>query len=78
LSLLRSLGSPEECHIIADTSDFDGKDVSLEDAVAIADQHDFGVVVSCIPGKLAVFKHESPSSLYVLQIERQRTQAKGS
>src|SRR5688500_15292948 len=43
--------APEVSHIIADSSDRDGMELPLVDAVAFATNHPFGVIISCIPGR---------------------------
>lgn len=64
---LKRRGIPARCHIIADASDEDGQELPLEDAVSLALMHPFGVILCCVPGRLALYKPESPASLYLLE-----------
>lgn len=67
ISYLQKKGAPQTVHVIADESELDGQKLSLEAALAFATSHDFAVVISCLPGKLAFFKPESPSDIYLFQ-----------
>jgi hypothetical protein len=67
VALLRSEGAGSTCHVIADASEHDGSELSLERAVEIAYVHQFGIILSCIPGKLAFYKPESPGPKFVLR-----------
>ncbi len=49
------------CYVIADEEKFDGKLVTPEIANEFLESATFGIVVSYVPGKLAVYKDESPS-----------------
>ncbi len=64
--LLQKRGAGPLCHIISDGHDIDGQDMSLREALAIVLMHDSGSVLSCIPGKLAVYRSESPADWYLL------------
>lgn len=65
--LLRKKGSGPICHVIADGLEIDGQDVLLSEALAQVEAHDFGVVLSCIPGQLAFYKEEAPGEWFVLE-----------
>jgi hypothetical protein len=65
--LLRAKDAPDVAHIIADSSEWDGLDLHLSEAVGRAMSHEFGVVVSCIPGRLAFYKQEAPGKAFILQ-----------
>jgi hypothetical protein len=67
LPLLRKLGARRNCYVIADESEYDGSELALDDALIVVRDHSFGVVLSLVPGKLVVLKHESPSPTYVLK-----------
>lgn len=67
VAALRDRRSPEVSHIIADASDRDGMEFPLVDSIAFATIHPFGVIISCIPGRLACYKAESPSPLFLLE-----------
>jgi hypothetical protein len=68
--LLERLGAGPTCHVIADSSEMDGQDLPLEEAVWKADVHDFGMVVSCLPGCLCYYKPESPTPGFILERPR--------
>jgi hypothetical protein len=63
---LARLGAGPGCYVIADASDLDGQTLPLRDALWKASVHGFGVVVSCLPGRLCCYKPESPSRHYIL------------
>ena len=54
-------------HVMADSSDLDGLDLPLSDALEAFIMHPFAVVVSCVPGRLAVFHEEWARSFTLLQ-----------
>src|SRR5690348_4959145 len=58
LALLRKAGAPPECHIIADSPDWDGRNLPLEEAVAACGMESFASVLCCVPGELAFFFDE--------------------
>jgi len=64
---LTSRGSPPTCYIIADSSKYDGKYVSLCEAMLYVSLHNYGIILSCLPGRLALYKAESPSDILILQ-----------
>jgi hypothetical protein len=59
-ALLRARGAGDTAHVIGGGDKIDGKDLPLEQAIddALSDQG--GVVVSCIPGRLALYMQEFP------------------
>ena len=58
--LLRAKGAGDTAHIIGGRGEIDAQDLPLEEAIdgALADPS--GVVVSCIPGRLALYIQEFP------------------
>jgi hypothetical protein len=56
VKLLKEKGAGESAHIIADVSEFDGRELPLREAIGYAIQHVLGIVVSCLPGRLAYYK----------------------
>jgi hypothetical protein len=64
---LQSLGAPDTSYVIADDADLDGKTLSTDRAVDAAWSCSFAVIISCLPGKLALFKPEAPESWLVLR-----------
>jgi hypothetical protein len=71
-TILRNEGAGSMCHVIADASDYDGSDRALSQALEIAYLHPFGIILSCIPGKLAFYKPESPGLKYILRQKQEK------
>jgi hypothetical protein len=65
--LLEKKGAGETCYVIADASDMDGQTLPLREALWRASIHGFGVVLSCVPGRLCFYKPESPTSGFILE-----------
>jgi len=65
--LLERMGSGGTCYVIADASDMDGHTLPLREALWRASAHGFGVVVSCLPGRLCFYKPESPTTGFILE-----------
>jgi hypothetical protein len=63
---LRELGAPEHCHAIAAGTDLDGRQLPLREALANVLGMGNGVVLSCIPGKLAYYESEDANGRYIL------------
>lgn len=57
--LLKSKGAPETCWAISEDRDLDGKELKLEAALEDTIGRGVGTILSCIPGKLAIFTGES-------------------
>lgn len=58
LALLRKAGAPSECHVMSDSSELDGRDMPLDEAVSACEAYSFVSVLCCVPGKLAFFFDE--------------------
>jgi hypothetical protein len=65
--LLRREGAGNVCHVLCDSGDVDGRDMPLAEAIDWALSHPFGVVLCCVPGRLALYKEESIGGLYLLR-----------
>lgn len=63
---LKGLGAPEQCHAIAASADMDGRQLSLREALNDVLGMGNGVVLSCIPGKLAYYESEERNGRYIL------------
>src|SRR6266496_2558405 len=50
--LLRARGAPERCYVISATSDLDGQEVNLREALADVIGVNDGAFISCTPGRL--------------------------
>jgi hypothetical protein len=61
------MGAGESCYVIADASDIDGQTLPLREALWRASIHGFGVVLSCLPGRLCYYKPESPTPGFILE-----------
>ena len=64
---LHGLGAPDTSYVIADDADLDGKTLSTDRAVDDAWSCSFAVIISCLPGKLALYKAEAPEPWVVLR-----------
>ena len=58
--LLRAKGAGDTAHVIGGRDEIDGQDLPLEEAIDGALGDPSGVVVSCIPGRLALYIQEYP------------------
>ena len=63
---LRELGAPEHCHTIAAGSDLDGRKLPLREALGNVIGMGDGIVLSCVPGKLAYYESEDTNGRYIL------------
>jgi hypothetical protein len=59
-SVLQALGAGQTAHVIGGRDEIDGKDLPLEEAIDAALADVGGVVVSCVPGQLALYIQEFP------------------
>jgi hypothetical protein len=65
--LLRKHGAGPTCFVIADDSELDGCEVPLGEALVHFAEHDWGAVLYCISGRLALYKLESPGDWFLLK-----------
>jgi hypothetical protein len=65
--LLKTKGAGPTCHVIVDGLKIDGRELPLTEALNEVCLHEFGAVLSCIPGRLAYYKPESPSRGVILE-----------
>ena len=63
---LRDLGALEHCHVIATGTDLDGRQLHLREALGNVVGMGDGVVLSCIPGKLAYYESEDVNGRFIL------------
>ena len=59
VALLRQRGAPAHAHIIGGDA-CDGSDLPLTEAIDRAWDSGWGVIVSCVPGRLALYLQEYP------------------
>lgn len=57
---LRKQGAGDIAHVIGGRDGLDGRDMPLEEAINEAMIGPSGVVISCIPGRLALYMQEFP------------------
>lgn len=69
-ALLRTRGAPDTCRVIAHAHEFEGREVRLAEALAAAEVHDFGMIVSCVPGRLVFLKGEEVGVWFLLEKEK--------
>ena len=65
--LLKAKGAGPTCHVIVDGLKIDGRELPLAEALTEVCMHEFGAVLSCIPGRLAYYKPESPNRGVILE-----------
>jgi hypothetical protein len=63
---LRDLGAPEQCHLISESPELDGREMPLSEALAEIHFQYFGTIVCCIPGRLAYYHGEDGQRQYLL------------
>jgi hypothetical protein len=56
--LLRKRGAPSQCYVVSSNAELDGREMSLDEALAQTVGWDAGTFISCLPGKLAYFEDE--------------------
>jgi hypothetical protein len=66
--LLKAMGAGPVCQVIADSMKIDGQELPLSVALSEIGSHGFGAVLSCVPGRLAYYKPESPGRGIILQV----------
>ena len=65
--LLRHLGAPEICHCLSESTELDGRELPLSQALTAVIGQGMGTLISCIPGALAYFEGEDAGERYVLR-----------
>jgi hypothetical protein len=69
--LLQAKGAGPTCHVIVNGLKADGRDLPLREALDLICMHAAGAILSCIPGRLAYYKPESPGAGLILErVER--------
>lgn len=58
--VLEREGAPKTCFLVSGDDDLDGAELPLEEALELVQHSDEGTLISCVPGKLAVFVDEAP------------------
>ncbi|WP_257313204.1 hypothetical protein [Geothrix fuzhouensis] len=65
--LLRAKGAGPTCHVMVNGLKIDGLEMALSKALHEICMHEFGAVLSCLPGRLAYYKPESPGCGILLE-----------
>lgn len=65
-AMLRKRGAPPTCYVLAASSDIDGREMPLGEALAAVIGMGDGAYVSCIPGRLGFYEYEDMKSSYLL------------
>ena len=58
VAILRSRGAPQRCHVVSEIPALDGRFLNLTEAVEQIRGTGLGTIVSCIPGRLALYEGE--------------------
>ena len=54
-------GAPETCFLVSEDDELDGSELPLEQALELVLHSFHGTLISCVPGKLALFSDEAPN-----------------
>lgn len=65
--LLLAKGAGPTCHVVADGLKADGRELPLRQALDLICLHERGAILSCLPGRLAYYKPESPGPGILLE-----------
>jgi hypothetical protein len=63
--LLRSKGAGQRCWVISEDPKIDGQELDLDRALGEVMGRGMGTILSCVPGRLALFEGEGESLLLV-------------
>lgn len=63
---LRGLGAPEHCRLISGSTELDGREMPLAEALEDTSFLYFGTLVCCIPGRLAYYRGECGEQEFIL------------
>lgn len=58
--LLKARGAGPTCHVLAGGLKADGRELPLREALNLICLHEFGALLSCLPGRLAYYRPEAP------------------
>lgn len=56
--MLKKYGASDICYTICENSKYDYQEVNLKEVLSKILNRDFGIIISCIPGKLAYYQGE--------------------
>ena len=63
--MLRAKGAAEQCYVISESVDFDGRTIPLREALDSIVGQGMGTIISCVPGRLCYYEGEDPKSRYI-------------
>jgi hypothetical protein len=63
---LRAEGAAATCVLVAGDDELDGRELPLEAALRRVLHDDDGALISCVPGRLAVFTGEAPNKTIMI------------
>ena len=66
--LLKAKGAPATCHVICCVLKADGRELPLREALDLVCLQASGAILSCLPGRLAYYKPQSPAPGLVLEV----------
>jgi hypothetical protein len=67
VKLLAAKGAGPTCHVIVDGLKADGRELPIREALLMICMHRSGAILSCLPGRLAYYKPESPAPGVILE-----------
>lgn len=67
VKLLIAKGAGPTCHVIVAGLKADGRELPLREALMLICLHRSGAILSCLPGRLAYYKPESPAPGIILE-----------
>jgi hypothetical protein len=69
-ALLREKGAGDECYLLSEDPELDGRALPLGEALAliVAGGSEHATFVSCVPARLAYFHEEEPTHRYLLEL----------
>lgn len=67
VALLRARGAPEECHIVSDIRELDGKEMPLEEAIEEVVAGEADTLIACVDGRLAYYYGEQGEQRVLLE-----------
>jgi len=68
VALLRSHGAPAKCYVVSDIVSIDGREMSLDEAVAAAESGGWGTMIICVPGRLGCYIDEAGTKRRLLLV----------
>ncbi len=64
---LRGYGAPDTCWVISTSDSLDAREMLLDEALGECIGYGEGILISCVPGKLAFFEGEGPEDRCILR-----------